>query len=78
MRTGSILSRKDPDRDPDDARRVDEIESNYQPKSHLKFTGTPDSKQVKEGELFMIDDGTTRSLGIKIANVLYKVDLTAI
>ncbi len=51
------LTRK-PD-DPEDARRVDEIEDNFQARSMRSFTATPAVGQLRNKEIaFLREDGT--------------------
>lgn len=75
---GKVLTYKPLDKDPDDARRVQEIETNFQPKSMRKFDANPNARQLSDGELVVVDDGTDRTLVIRIGGTLYNVSLTAI
>jgi hypothetical protein len=63
---------------PADQRRVDELDEAYAPRSKRRFASTPGIKQVRNTELVVIDDGTTRQLAVRIDGTLYAVTLTAL
>lgn len=72
------LTPKNIDSDPDDVRRVREIEDLFQSKSLDKYETTPDVKLLHDVQLCLIDDGTTVSLALRNGDTMYKIDLTAI
>lgn len=41
-----------------------------------KFDANPSVRQLQDVEICVIDDGTTRSLGVRIGGTLYGVTLT--
>ena len=71
-----ILTYKNTDKDPEDIRRVQEIEDKFQPKALQVFAAEPDVKQVKDRQQFIIDDGTNVYLAIRKGNTIKKVALT--
>ena len=73
--TGHILTFKE---DPEDARRVDELETNYQPRSHRLFTSVPDTKQVKDNEPFIQNDDGTIYWCVRIGNKIYRKEMTEV
>lgn len=75
MGTG-ILTRKDPDKDPEDARRTDEIEQNYQTKAFSKFDDTPAIKQLRDKQGSLVSNGDGTFLVFRIGDSLYRVELT--
>ncbi len=64
--------------DPEDVRRVDELDSVYAPRSTRRFRSTPAVKQLHNTELLVIDDGTTRKLGVRIDGEVYGVTIDAL
>ena len=75
---GHFLTMKDIDKDPDDARRVQEIEENYQPKQKRTFTSNPEMKRLRDGESCVVDTGSAVTYVIRIGNKLYQTALTEI
>ena len=73
--SGHILTFKD---DPEDARRADEIETNYQPRSHKKYDSTPAVKQLRDNEPFIQNDGGTLYVGFRVGGKLYRAELTEV
>jgi hypothetical protein len=73
---GHVLTYKNTDKDPEDIRRVQEIEDKFLPKSLRVFSATPDVKQLKDRQPFIIDDGTTVSLGVRIGNSIKTIALS--
>jgi len=64
--------------DPEDSRRVDEIEETFAPRSVRRHSSIPSVKQLRNTELVVIDDGSTRKLAIRIDGTLYGVTITAL
>jgi len=62
--------------DPEDSRRIDEMDEVYAPRSMRKYKSTPSIKQMRNTELVVIDDGGTRQLAVRIDGVLYSVEVT--
>jgi DeoR/GlpR family transcriptional regulator of sugar metabolism len=76
--TGRNLTYKNTDKDPDDVRRVQEMESNYQTKARRKFSANPAVSLLVDGESVIVDNGTTVTRVQRIGNKIYEVALTEI
>ena len=72
---GKITRKTD---DPEDPRRIDEMDEAYAPRSTKRYASAPSVKQLRNTEVVVIDDGTTRQLGVRIDGVLYGVTVTAL
>jgi len=68
------ISRKS--NDPEDSRRVDEMEETFAPRSLKRHKAVPSVKQLRNTELVVIDDGSTRRLAVRIDGTLYGVTIT--
>jgi hypothetical protein len=73
---GHVLTYKNTDGDPEDVRRVQEIEQHFQPKSLRNFPTNPDVKQLQDRQMGLVDDGTDRYLVLRISDKLYRVNIT--
>ena len=63
-------------RDQKDKKRVRDIERVFQTKDLKVYPSVPDVKQVRNNSTFIIDDGTTRYIGVRIGNEILKVQVT--
>lgn len=68
---------KDPASDPEDARRVDDIERNFQAKTR-KFTARPAVKQLSDLQFYILNDGNTVTIGFRLDNKEYEITATEV
>ena len=73
---GHILTYKDTGKDPEDVKRVQEIEANLQPKSLNSYPANPSVKQLLDRQLALIDDGTEQYIVIRVGDKLKRINLT--
>jgi hypothetical protein len=71
-----VLTYKNTDLDPEDVRRVQELEDQFQAKSLRSFPTNPDVKQLRDRQLGLVDDGTDRYIVLRIRDTLYRVGIT--
>lgn len=64
-------------RHPEDERRRDELEENFAPRSMRRFSADPSVKPLRNTELVVVDDGTTRYLAFRLDGDLFKLLATA-
>lgn len=62
--------------DPEDSRRIDEMDRAYAPRSKKRYTSKPSIKQLQNVEVFVADDGSTRRLAVRLDGDLYWVELS--
>lgn len=63
-------------RDEKDKKRVRDLERVFQTRGLKVYPSVPDVKQVRNNSTFLIDDGTTRYIGVRIGNEILKVQVT--
>jgi len=63
-------------KDRTDTKRVRDLDRVFQTKELKVYPSTPDAKQVRNNSTFIIDDGTTRYLGVRIGNEILKVEVS--
>ena len=62
---------------PQDQRRVDELGESYAPRSMRRYASDPTVKKIRNTELVVVDDGTTRYLAFRLDGELFKLLATA-
>lgn len=68
-----------PKDDPEDRRRIDEVEQTFQPREMRVLSSNPAVKELLNGEEVVVADGTTVTRVQRVGNKLYTVaTLTAI
>jgi hypothetical protein len=72
---GKILTYKSIDVDPEDVRRVQEIETNFQPRAMREFATDPSVKQLLDREMVLVR-GDTRYIAVRVGNTLYKLGMS--
>ena len=60
-----------------DERRVDELKESFAPRSMRRYAIDPTVKKIRNTELVVVDDGTTRYLAFRLDGELFKVLATA-
>lgn len=73
--SGKILTYKDIDADPDDVRRVQEIETNFQPRAMRVFNTDPSVKQLVDREMILVQSDT-RYIAVRVGDTLYKLGMS--
>ena len=62
---------------PQDQRRVDELDESFAPRSMRRYPDDPTVKKLRNTELVVVDDGTTRYLAFRLDGDLFKLLATA-